>query len=143
MEGASTRSTAKPAGDEDGSASCLLDIHGQHEHQSLLYQDKQLEILDAYGKDEIYPVKEKVQNPVRNTANICRLRSLDTDERAFPWNLRSKRSISPGEDEELEILYRLEQWQKILELTERGPGNVRGQRVWNRSRERTDQSDRV
>ena len=31
-------------------ASCLLDIHGQHEHQSLLYQDKQLEILDAYGK---------------------------------------------------------------------------------------------
>ena len=41
-------------------ASCLLDIHGQHEHQSLLYQDKQLEILDAYGKDEIYPVKEKV-----------------------------------------------------------------------------------
>ncbi len=30
-------------------ASCLLDIHGQHEHQSL-YQDKQLEILDAYGQ---------------------------------------------------------------------------------------------
>lgn len=26
-------------------ASCLLDIHGQHEHQSLLYQDKQLEYL--------------------------------------------------------------------------------------------------
>ena len=36
-------------------ASCLLDIHGQHEHQSLLYQDKQLEILDAYGKDAPAP----------------------------------------------------------------------------------------
>ena len=39
-------------------ASCLLDIHGQHEHQSLLYQDKQLEILDIYGKEEIFPAKE-------------------------------------------------------------------------------------
>ncbi len=42
-------------------AACLLDIHGQHEHQSLLYQDKQLEILDAYGKERIFPVKENVK----------------------------------------------------------------------------------
>ena len=28
----------------------LLDIHGQHEHQSLLYKSKHLEILDAYVK---------------------------------------------------------------------------------------------
>ena len=41
-------------------AACLLDIHGQHEHQSLLYQDKQLEILDAYGREKILPAKEKV-----------------------------------------------------------------------------------
>ena len=27
----------------------LLDIHGQHEHQSLLYNDRQLAILDEYG----------------------------------------------------------------------------------------------
>ena len=27
----------------------LLDIHGQHEHQSLLYKSKHLEILDAYA----------------------------------------------------------------------------------------------
>ena len=26
-------------------ASCLLDIHGQHEHQSLLYQDKQTKFI--------------------------------------------------------------------------------------------------
>ena len=40
-------------------ASCLLDIHGQHEHQSLLYQDKQLEILDSYGKSEIDPAERR------------------------------------------------------------------------------------
>ena len=34
-------------------ASHLMDVHGQHEHQSLLYQDKQLSILDAYGREKI------------------------------------------------------------------------------------------
>ena len=42
-------------------AACLLDIHGQHEHQSLLYEEKQLEILDAYGREKIFPEKEKVK----------------------------------------------------------------------------------
>ena len=43
-------------------AACLLDIHGQHEHQSLLYEEKQLEILDAYGREKIFPEKEKVRS---------------------------------------------------------------------------------
>ena len=30
-------------------ASLLLDIHGQHEHQSLLYPDRQIAILDAFA----------------------------------------------------------------------------------------------
>ena len=34
-------------------ASLLIDIHGQHEHQSLLYKKKHLEILDAYGKEQL------------------------------------------------------------------------------------------
>ena len=79
-------------------ASCLLDIHGQHEHQSLLYQDKQLEILDAYGKDEIYPARDKVQEAYRAYRKCMQeLKKLDTDEeqrnreRAF-LELRSTRS---------------------------------------------------
>lgn len=31
----------------------LIDIHGQHEHQSLLYKDKHLDILDRYGRDTL------------------------------------------------------------------------------------------
>ncbi|MCI6242179.1 MAG: DNA repair protein RecN [Lachnospiraceae bacterium] len=34
-------------------ASLLIDIHGQHEHQSLLSKKKHLEILDAYAKDAL------------------------------------------------------------------------------------------
>ena len=30
-------------------ATLLLDIHGQHEHQSLLYPEKQLDILDEFA----------------------------------------------------------------------------------------------
>lgn len=42
-------------------SSLLLDIHGQHEHQSLLYQDQQLKILDAYGKEAIQEKKQTVR----------------------------------------------------------------------------------
>lgn len=38
----------------------LLDIHGQHEHQSLLYKTKHLEIVDEFAGKEAVPVKEKL-----------------------------------------------------------------------------------
>lgn len=42
-------------------SSLLLDIHGQHEHQSLLYKDKQLAILDEYGAEEMIPQRTRVE----------------------------------------------------------------------------------
>lgn len=41
-------------------ASILIDIHGQHEHQSLLYKKNHLTILDAFAKENIEQVKEKL-----------------------------------------------------------------------------------
>ena len=38
-------------------AALLIDIHGQHEHQSLLQKKKHLEILDEFAKEELEPVK--------------------------------------------------------------------------------------
>ena len=97
-------------------AACLLDIHGQHEHQSLLYQDKQLSILDAYGREKILPVKEKVQEAFRQYS-VCRaeLKSMDMDEEQrnrelafleFEIKEIEKANLRPGEDEELEHIYR-------------------------------------
>ena len=97
-------------------AACLLDIHGQHEHQSLLYQDKQLSILDAYGREKILPVKEKVQEAFRQYS-ACRaeLKSMDMDEEQrnrelafleFEIKEIEKADLKPGEDEELEAQYR-------------------------------------
>ena len=37
----------------------LIDIHGQHEHQSLLHASKHLEILDTYAKTRAQQLKEQ------------------------------------------------------------------------------------
>lgn len=41
-------------------AELLIDIHGQHEHQSLLYKKNHLAILDAFAKEEIEALKQDV-----------------------------------------------------------------------------------
>ena len=59
----------------------LIDIHGQHEHQSLLHGSKHLEILDAYGKAEILPVKEKIESCYRRYRLLQeQLEEMNSDE---------------------------------------------------------------
>lgn len=38
----------------------LIDIHGQHEHQSLLYPENHIEILDSFGDQEIIPLRKRI-----------------------------------------------------------------------------------
>ena len=46
-------------------AGILIDIHGQHEHQSLLYKKNHLSILDEFAKDRIKEVKGKTEKAYR------------------------------------------------------------------------------
>ena len=97
-------------------SSLLLDVHGQHEHQSLLYADRQLEILDAYGRDTIGPLLLHT-----NDAYACwreamgALAKYQTDESTreresalLEHEVREieDASLIPGEDETLESEYR-------------------------------------
>ncbi len=43
-------------------SSILLDLHAQHEQQSLKQAGYQLEILDRFGKEKIMPVKQELAN---------------------------------------------------------------------------------
>ena len=43
----------------------LLDIHGQHEHQSLLHKQRHLEILDEYSRNETENLKRDVEEGYR------------------------------------------------------------------------------
>ena len=107
-------------------ASCLLDIHGQHEHQSLLYQDRQLDILDEYGRDRILPAKKKVEEAYDEYKKCQRaLESLNLNEeqrnreKAFlEFEIREIENawLTVGEDEELERQYKkLANAKKIVE----------------------------
>ena len=134
-------------GQMKAAAECLLDIHGQHEHQSLLYQEKQLEILDAYGREKIRPAKEAVRQSYEEYRKYMRaLKELDTDEEQrnrekafleFEISEIEKAHLVPGEDEELETLYRrlnngkliLETLQSVHSLTGYDSGQGAGEAV--------------
>lgn len=97
-------------------SSILIDIHGQHEHQSLLYKKNHLEIVDAFAREYIEAVKEETAAAYRDYKS-CRkeLAEADMDEaqRAkelaflkFEADEIEKAELKTGEDEELELLYR-------------------------------------
>lgn len=140
-------------GQMKAAAECLLDIHGQHEHQSLLYQEKQLEILDAYGREKIRPAKEAVRQSYEEYRKYMRaLKELDTDEEQrnrekafleYEISEIEKAHLVPGEDEELETLYRrlnngkliLETLQSVHSLTGYDSGQGAGEAVGTGVRE--------
>ena len=94
----------------------LLDIHGQHEHQSLLYGDKQMEILDAYGQKEIEKEKEEVRALYKEYSQIRQeLESYQMDEEQRRREINfleyeiqeiKEAELKNGEDEILSVSYR-------------------------------------
>ncbi|MEW6619475.1 MAG: DNA repair protein RecN [bacterium] len=88
----------------------LVDIHGQHQHQSLLNQNTQLNLLDEYG--EFNELSREVNQIYRQfTALIDRLNTLsfENQERVRQLDLLKfeheeidQANLTPGEDEELE-----------------------------------------
>ena len=50
----------------------LLDIHGQHEHQSLLNRKRQLDILDEYGKEKIASARAKAASAYQSYQKLYR-----------------------------------------------------------------------
>ena len=97
-------------------ASLLIDIHGQHEHQSLLSKKKHLEILDAYAKDALGEKKERLAacyQEYRKLKKEWESSSLDTEERARELSFLAyevkeieEAQLSVGEDTRLEEQYR-------------------------------------
>lgn len=107
-------------------AEILIDIHGQHEHQSLLKPAKQLEILDDYAKDDLGGLKGQLRECYEKHKEVVKqLAADDVDEETrrreislaeFEAQEIAEAELSPGEDEELEKTYKkLVNGQKIQE----------------------------
>ncbi len=93
----------------------LLDIHGQHEHQSLLYKRNHMKILDSFAAKELEEGlslikkdydrllevrKELEQGPVDE-----RDRTRQVDLLKFEIDEIEKAALKDGEDDELEEIY--------------------------------------
>lgn len=61
--------------------SLLIDIHGQHDHQSLLYTKNHLDILDKFAKDSVLELKEQIKEEYsKYTKLIKKLEEFNIDE---------------------------------------------------------------
>ena len=97
-------------------ASLLIDIHGQHEHQSLLSKKKHLEILDTFAKESLGDKKEKLAQcyqEYRKLKDELEHANLDGEERARELSFLEYEvkeiedaQLMVGEDEELEAVFR-------------------------------------
>lgn len=107
-------------------AELLLDIHGQHEHQSLLHKKKHLEILDAYCGEELLPLQEKageyyrrrneLWNQIQENTLDEAARRREQDLAEYEWKEITESKLQPGEDEELENRFRfMNNSRRILE----------------------------
>ena len=94
----------------------LIDIHGQHEHQSLLYKKNHMEILDAFAGEELEKLKEKIKEAYHAYTSLKKeLEAFCVDDSAkakelslseFEYNEIEEAGLTEGEDEELEVRYR-------------------------------------
>ncbi len=105
----------------------LVDIHGPHDHQSLLHAAKQLSILDAFGS--LQPVREAFGELVRRRTGLEAEKSaLVVDEKTYAQQLDLLRfqareikdaKLQPDEEVELEQDYqRASNAAKLLELSQ-------------------------
>lgn len=110
-------------------ASLLIDIHGQHEHQSLLNKKNHLLILDEYTGNEGAALKEHTVSAYKAyRAKVKELEEADIDVESRRRELSFMQyelqeiedaNLISGEDEELEVQYRrMTNAKKIVENLE-------------------------
>ncbi len=107
-------------------SSWLMDIHGQHEHQSLLHKKNHLEILDAYAHEALLPVRAFIEHCYQ----ICEARKKKLQESLLDANARAREQsllefeiqeieeadLKDGEDGQLEQSYqKMVNGKKILD----------------------------
>lgn len=96
-------------------AEILIDIHGQHEHQSLLQAAKQMEILDAYAGEEldasrtalreVYRQYKQIQEELSVSEMDEETRRRETALAEFECKEIEEAGLTAGEDEQVEKSY--------------------------------------
>ena len=97
-------------------AAILIDLHAQHEQQTLLKANKHMEILDKFGGKAIQDKKVEIAGLYKeyvDIANQIHNDTIDENDRNKQLDFLKYRieeikaaSLKKGEDEELELLYK-------------------------------------
>ncbi len=97
-------------------ASLLIDIHGQHENQTLLHRKNHLSLLDLFAREETEPLREKMAGAFGKYRKLLRQSeesALDEESRRKEASLAEfevkeieDAAPVPGEDDDLEERYR-------------------------------------
>ncbi|WP_274651739.1 DNA repair protein RecN [Paenibacillus humicola] len=103
---------------------CLVNIHGQHEHQSLLCTEKHLDWLDSYAGDQVAKLVEKYRATYRRYEAVRQdLKGLEDSSRQnmqmldlyrFQIEEIASAQLTAGEDEQL-----LEEKQRLMHAVKR------------------------
>ena len=96
--------------------SLLVDIYGQHEHQTLLYKKNHLSFLDDFAKNDIGELKSEVSNQYKSYKKILKAleeMQMDSSTQAkevefakFEIKEIESANLTEGEDEELETEFK-------------------------------------
>ena len=120
--------------------SLLIDIHGQHEHQSLLYKSKHLQILDAYARSQTQPLKEKISVNYHQYQEVLKaLEEMNQDQESrlreadfLRYEIEELENAGLKEDEEEELTSsyrRLSHAQKIMEYLSSAYQAIDGEQI--------------
>lgn len=120
--------------------SLLIDIHGQHEHQSLLYKSKHLQILDVYARSQTQPLKEKISVNYHQYQEVLKaLEEMNKDQESrlreadflrYEIEELENADLKEGEEEGLTSSYRrLSHAQKIMEYLSSAYQAIDGEQI--------------
>ena len=94
----------------------LIDIHGQHDHQSLLKTTKQLDILDDFASENIGDIKDRIRKEYKVYNQLQQELSefdIDDDKRKreldfchYEIDEIEKANLKEGEVAEIELMYK-------------------------------------
>lgn len=105
----------------------LVDLHGQHEHQSLLRTETHLEFLDEFGNNKksvdnyfsLYSQLQKKNSQLKEL--IASEKSLKEKKEVYSFQLKEIESVNPLPDEDENILFELnilENSEKLMSLSD-------------------------
>ena len=118
--------------------SMLVDIHGQHDHQSLLNSNNHIMILDKFGGEPIAALKEQVRGEYDHFKSIRRellnynmdQQALEREKSLLEHELKEieRAALTPGEDDALEAEFKkLNSAERISESILKAYNSIEGE----------------